>query len=142
VDVLGMDGKPVRPTMGSYGIGVSRAVAAIAEQHHDDRGLLWPGEVSPADVHIVATGKDGQIQAALQVGAALSAEGRQVLVDDRPNISAGVKFTDAELIGIYWTVVIGRGFAEGQAEIRKGRTGERQNVPIADVSRVIASLLG
>jgi prolyl-tRNA synthetase len=142
VDVLGADGKPVRPTMGSYGIGVSRAVAAIAEQHHDDRGLLWPAEVSPADVHIVATGRDGQIEAALEVGAALSAVGRRVLVDDRPNVSAGVKFTDAELIGIRWTVVIGRGFADGQAEIRRGRTGERQYVPITDVSRVIASQLG
>ena len=142
VDVLGMDGKPVRPTMGSYGIGVSRSVAAIAEQHHDDRGLLWPAEVSPADVHIVATGKEGQMEAALEVGAALAVDGRRVLVDDRPNVSAGVKFTDAELIGIGCTVVIGRGFAEGQAEIRSGRTGQRQSVLITDVSRVIASLLG
>ncbi len=142
VDVLGVDGKPVRPAMGSYGIGVSRAVAAIAEQHHDDRGLLWPDEVAPADVHIVATGKDGQIDAALEVGAALVADGRRVLVDDRPNVSAGVKFTDAELIGVRTTVVIGRGFADGQAEVRSGRGGERQTVPITDVSRVVASLLG
>jgi prolyl-tRNA synthetase len=142
VEVLGGDGKPVRPTMGSYGIGVSRAVAAIAEQHHDDRGLLWPDEVAPADVHIVATGKDGQIEAALEVGAALVDEGRRVLLDDRPNVSAGVKFTDAELIGVRITVVIGRGFADGQAEIRMGRTGERHYVPITDVPRVIGSLLG
>src|SRR4051794_4711009 len=74
VDVLGVDGKPVRPTMGSYGIGVSRAVAAIAEQHHDYRGLLWPDEVAPVDVHVVAAGRDGHVQAAIELGAALVAE--------------------------------------------------------------------
>ena len=71
VDVLGADGKPVRPTMGCYGIGISRAVAAIAEQHHDERGLIWPAEVAPADVHIVAAGKDGQVEAALSLAAEL-----------------------------------------------------------------------
>jgi prolyl-tRNA synthetase len=142
VDVLGVDGKPVRPTMGSYGIGVSRAVAAIAEQHHDERGLLWPDEVAPADVHIVAAGKDGQVAAALELATALEEAGLRVLVDDRPNVSAGVKFTDAELIGIPRSVVVGRRLAEGYAEYRDRRTGERADVPIADISRVITGAVG
>jgi prolyl-tRNA synthetase len=134
VDVLAADGKPVRPTMGSYGIGVSRAVAAIAEQHGDERGLVWPVEVAPADVHIIAAGKDGQIEAALALGAELVAAGRRVLVDDRPQLSAGVKFTDAELIGVPRAVVVGRRLAEGWVEIRDRRTGERVDVPLAEVA--------
>ncbi|WP_203732834.1 proline--tRNA ligase [Paractinoplanes durhamensis] len=142
VDVLGADGKPVRPTMGSYGIGVSRAVAAIAEQHHDDRGLLWPDEVAPADVHIVAAGKDGQVEAALELARTLVEAGLRVLVDDRPQLSAGVKFTDAELIGIARAVVVGRRLGEGMVEFRNRRTGERGDVPIADIQRVITDALG
>jgi prolyl-tRNA synthetase len=142
VDVLGADGKPVRPTMGSYGIGISRAVASIAEQHHDDRGLLWPDEVAPADVHIVAAGKNGQVQAALALGADLVAAGLRVLVDDRPNISAGVKFTDAELIGIARSVVVGRRLTEGYAEMRDRRTGDCHDVLLAEAPRVIVASLG
>lgn len=142
VDVLGFDGKPVRPTMGSYGIGVSRAVASIAEQHHDDQGLLWPDEVAPADVHIVAAGKDGQVEAALELGRQLVADGLRVLVDDRPQLSAGVKFTDAELIGIARSVVVGRRLAEGIVEFRDRRTGERSEVAMADVLRVIRDAVG
>jgi prolyl-tRNA synthetase len=138
VDVLGADGKPVRPTMGSYGIGISRAVAAIAEQHHDERGLLWPDAVAPFDVHIVAAGKDGQIEAALSLAASLEAAGCRVLVDDRPQVSAGVKFTDAELIGIPRAVVVGRRLSDGYAEIRDRRTGTREDVPLG----VIAERLG
>ena len=138
VDVLGADGKPVRPTMGSYGIGVSRAVASVAEQHHDDRGLIWPDEVAPADVHVIAAGKDGQLQAALALGAELVAGGLRVLVDDRAQLSAGVKFTDAELIGIRRTVVVGRRLSEGYAEVRDRRTGERHDVLLAEVPRVMA----
>jgi prolyl-tRNA synthetase len=133
VDVLGADGKPVRPTMGCYGIGVSRAVAAIAEQHHDERGLVWPDSIAPADVHIIAAGKEGQIEAALELGAQLVAAGRRVLVDDRPQLSAGVKFTDAELIGIPRSVVVGRRLSEGYAELRDRRTGEVTEVPLGDV---------
>ncbi|GAA4940132.1 proline--tRNA ligase [Actinoplanes utahensis] len=142
VDVLGTDGKAVRPTMGCYGIGLSRAVAAIAEQHHDERGLVWPATVAPADVHIVAAGKDGQIEAALTLGAALSRAGIRVLVDDRPNVSAGVKFTDAELLGIPRSVVVGRRLDEGYAELRDRRTLERTEVPLADVAGVITRELG
>ncbi|WP_127505183.1 proline--tRNA ligase [Actinoplanes solisilvae] len=142
VDVLGVDGKPVRPTMGSYGIGVSRAVAAIAEQHNDERGLLWPDEVAPADVHIVAAGKDGQVEAALALGASLVEAGLRVLVDDRPNISAGVKFTDAELIGVARSIVVGRRLGEGIVEVRDRRTGSRDEVAVTDIPRVIREALG
>ncbi|MDR6324307.1 prolyl-tRNA synthetase [Actinoplanes couchii] len=142
VDVLGSDGKPVRPTMGSYGIGVSRAVAAVAEQHHDDRGLVWPAAIAPVDVHIVAAGKDGQVEAALELGATLSRSGLRVLVDDRPNVSAGVKFTDAELIGIPKAVVVGRRLGEGLVEIRDRKTQERTEVPMVDVAGVIRADAG
>ena len=133
VDVLGTAGKPQRPTMGCYGIGVSRAVAAIAEQHRDERGLVWPASVAPADVHIIAAGKDGQIEAALSLGERLVESGRRVLVDDRPQLSAGVKFTDAELIGIPLSVVVGRRLADGYAEVRDRRSGERIEMPLAEV---------
>ena len=137
VDVLGADGKPVRPTMGSYGIGISRAVATVAEQHHDERGLLWPDEVAPADVHVIAAGKDRQLEAAGTLAAELGARGLRVLLDDRPHLSAGVKFTDAELIGIRRIVVVGRRLAEGYAEVRDRRTDERHDVPLTDVVRVM-----
>ena len=137
VDVLGADGKPVRPTMGCYGVGLSRAVAAIAEQHHDDLGLIWPPEVAPVDVHIVAAGKDGQVAAALDLAGELVRAGVRVLVDDRGNVSAGVKFTDAELIGVPRTVVVGRRLAEGYAELRDRRTGERRELRLSDVPAAV-----
>ena len=133
VDVLDADGKPVRPTMGCYGIGVSRAVAVVAEQHHDERGLCWPADIAPADVHVVAAGRTGQLEAALALAGDLVAAGLRVLVDDRPQVSAGVKFTDAELIGIPRAVVLGRRLTEGYAEMRDRRTGDRTDVPLADV---------
>ncbi|WP_305788504.1 proline--tRNA ligase [Symbioplanes lichenis] len=138
VDVLGADGKPVRPTMGCYGIGVSRAVAAVAEQHHDERGLVWPAEVAPADVHVIGAGKDGQIAAAVALAEELAAAGLRVLVDDRQQLSAGVKFTDAELIGIPRAVVVGRRWSEGYAEVRDRRTGERQDVKLTEVAGALA----
>jgi len=137
VDVLGADGKPVRPTMGCYGVGLSRAVAAIAEQHHDDRGLIWPPEVAPVDVHIVAAGKDGQVAAALDLAGELVRAGMRVLVDDRGNVSAGVKFTDAELIGVPRSVVVGRRLAEGYAELRNRRTGERRELRLSEVPAAV-----
>ncbi|MFI7551963.1 proline--tRNA ligase [Micromonospora sediminimaris] len=133
VDVLGPQGKPVRPTMGCYGIGVSRAVAAIAEQHHDGRGLVWPTSVAPCDVHLVAAGKGPQLDAALDLGARLADAGLRVLVDDRTAVSAGVKFTDAELIGIPHTVVVGRRLTDGYVELRDRATGERTELPVADL---------
>jgi len=139
VDVLGADGRPVRPIMGSYGIGISRAVASIAEQHHDERGIVWPDEVAPADVHVIGAGKDGQIAAALELASQLMAAGLRVLVDDRPQLSAGVKFTDAELIGIRRCVVVGRRLSEGYAEVRDRRTGERRDVALAEVADAVAA---
>ncbi|GAA3445072.1 proline--tRNA ligase [Planomonospora venezuelensis] len=131
LDALGPDGKPVRITMGSYGIGVSRAVAVLAEQRHDELGLVWPREVAPADVHIVGTGKENQIEAALQLAEELRARGLRVLVDDRAGVSPGVKFKDAELLGMPTIVVIGRGLAQGVAELRDRATGAREEIPIA-----------
>lgn len=130
VDVLGPEGKPVRPTMGCYGIGVSRAVATIAEQHHDERGLVWPAEAAPCDVHLVAAGKGPQVETALALGERLAGAGLRVLVDDRTQVSVGVKFTDAELIGIPRAVVVGRRLADGYAEVRDRPTGDRRELPV------------
>lgn len=141
LDALGPDGKPVRITMGSYGIGISRLVAAIAEQHHDERGLGWPAEVTPVDVHLVPAGKGPQLAAALDLGGQLAARGLRVLVDDRTQVSAGVKFTDAELLGIPRTVVVGRRLAEGYAELRDRASGERLEVPVAEVVDRLSGVL-
>ncbi|MEV6105807.1 proline--tRNA ligase [Streptomyces sp. NPDC051940] len=126
-DVLGPDGKPARVTMGSYGIGISRAVAALAEQTADDKGLCWPREVAPADVHVVAAGKALQTQAALELAEQLAASGLRVIVDDRP-LSPGVKFTDAELIGVPRILVVGRRIGEGVVELKDRRTGTSQEL--------------
>ncbi|MFF0427654.1 proline--tRNA ligase [Streptomyces sp. NPDC004520] len=130
LDVLGQNGKPVRVTMGSYGIGVSRAVAALAEQTADEKGLCWPAEVAPADVHVVAAGKALQIELALEVSEKLSAAGLRVLVDDRAGVSPGVKFTDAELMGVPKILVAGRRAGEGVVELKDRRTGEREELTV------------
>ncbi|MEV7886297.1 proline--tRNA ligase [Streptomyces sp. NPDC002817] len=130
LDVLGQQGKPVRVTMGSYGIGVTRAVAAIAEQSADEQGLCWPAEVAPADVHVVAAGKALQTELALDVSEQLRAAGLRVLVDDRAGVSPGVKFTDAELIGVPKILVAGRRSAEGVLELKDRRTGEREELTV------------
>ncbi|MFC8858384.1 proline--tRNA ligase [Streptomyces sp. NPDC057144] len=132
LDVLGQNGKPARVTMGSYGIGVSRAVAALAEQHADDKGLVWSKEVAPADVHVVAAGKALQTELALEVSDKLAAAGVRVLVDDRAGVSPGVKFTDAELIGVPQILVAGRRSAEGVVELKDRRTGEREEVSVEE----------
>ncbi|GIF71202.1 proline--tRNA ligase [Asanoa siamensis] len=139
VDALDAAGRPVRPTMGSYGIGISRAVAAIAEQHHDARGLVWPAAVAPCDVHVVAAGKGEQVAGALDLGAQLERLGLRVLVDDRAGVSAGVKFTDAELIGVPTVVVVGRRFAEGFVEVRDRASGARADLTVAEVADAIAT---
>ena len=133
--VLDENGKTRVVTMGSYGIGVSRAVAAIAEMNCDDKGLVWPREVAPADVHIVATGKatDPQLPAAELLAAQCEAAGLRVLFDDRVGVSPGVKFNDAELLGMPTIVVVGRGLADGVVEVKDRRTGERSDVALADV---------
>ncbi|MEU7029851.1 proline--tRNA ligase [Streptomyces sp. SBR177] len=130
LDVLGQNGKPVRVTMGSYGIGVSRAVAALAEQTADEKGLCWPAEVAPADVHVVAAGKALQTELALEVSDKLAAAGLRVLVDDRAGVSPGVKFTDSELMGVPKILVAGRRAGEGVLELKDRRTGEREELTV------------
>ncbi|MEV6011696.1 proline--tRNA ligase [Streptomyces sp. NPDC051976] len=132
LDVLGQEGKPVRVTMGSYGIGVSRAVAALAEQTADGQGLCWPREIAPADVHIIAAGKAAQTALATEAADALDALGVRVLLDDRAGVSPGVKFTDAELIGVPTHLIAGRRAAEGVVELKDRRTGDREELPLAE----------
>ncbi|MCA1820899.1 MAG: proline--tRNA ligase, partial [Pseudonocardia sp.] len=130
LDALGPDGKPIRITMGSYGIGVSRLVGVIAEQSHDQHGLVWPREVAPADVHVVIAGKDETIRATgEQLAAELDAAGVRVILDDRM-ATPGVKFADAELIGVPTILVVGRGLASGVVEVKDRATGERTEVPV------------
>ncbi|MFC8515083.1 proline--tRNA ligase [Streptomyces sp. NPDC057257] len=139
LDVLGQNGKPVRVTMGSYGIGVSRAVAALAEQTADEQGLCWPAEVAPADVHVVAAGKALQIELALEVSEKLRAAGLRVLVDDRAGVSPGVKFTDAELIGVPKILVAGRRSGEGVLELKDRKSGEREELTVDEaIARLTA----
>ncbi len=128
--VLDSNGKLVTVTMGSYGVGVSRAVAAVAEATCDEKGLAWPRALAPFDVQIVATGKDeAVIAAAERLATELDAAGVAVLLDDR-KASPGVKFADAELLGIPTTVIVGRGLADGLLELRDRATGERADLPV------------
>ena len=129
-DVLGEDGKPVRLTMGSYGLGVSRLVAVIAEQHHDELGLRWPSEVSPFDVHLVIANKDAEARSgATALAGDLDRLGIEVLLDDR-QASPGVKFKDAELLGVPWIVVVGRGWADGTVELRDRFSGQTRELTV------------
>src|SRR3954468_3936966 len=133
LDALGPDGKPIRITMGSYGVGVSRAVAAIAEQHHDDSGLIWPEQVTPYDVHVVPVGKgDEQLVAAEKIANELEAAGRTVLLDDR-EASPGEKFADADLLGMPTIVVVGKALKDGEVEVKDRRSGERSRVKVDEV---------
>jgi prolyl-tRNA synthetase len=125
--------------MGSYGIGVTRILAVIAELNNDDKGLIWPASVAPFDVHVVAAGReDAVFEAAESVTAALEAAGLDVLFDDRPKVSPGVKFGDAELIGVPRIIIVGRGVADGVVELWDRRTNERTSVPIAEVASALA----
>lgn len=137
--VLDQNGKQVVVTMGSYGIGVSRAVAAIAESTYDDLGLCWPTEVAPAHAHIVVASKGGDEIAARaeQICADLEARGLTVLIDDRTGVSPGVKFKDAELLGIPRVVVVGKGLTEGLVELWDRPSGTRSNTPLADVCDIL-----
>ncbi|MGB5953050.1 MAG: proline--tRNA ligase [Ornithinimicrobium sp.] len=133
--VLDEHGTLVTVTMGSYGVGVTRAVAAVAEATCDAIGLIWPRELAPADVHVVATGKDQAVfDAASEVVAQLEQRGLEIIYDDRVKVSPGVKFKDAELLGVPTIVVIGRGLAHGVVEIKDRRSGERREVPLSDVA--------
>ncbi|MET4050689.1 prolyl-tRNA synthetase [Frigoribacterium sp. PvP054] len=131
--VLDENGKQVTVTMGSYGIGVTRILAVIAEANNDDKGLVWPANVAPFDVHVVATGKDPVVyEVAEKLTADLEAHRLDVLYDDRPKVSPGVKFGDAELLGVPRIVVVGRSAGEGVVELWDRRTGERTPVPVAE----------
>jgi prolyl-tRNA synthetase len=143
VDVLGEDGKPVRLTMGSYGLGVSRLVAVIAEQQHDELGLRWPSAVAPFDVHLVIANKDAEARTgATALAADLDRLGIEVLLDDR-QASPGVKFKDAELLGVPWIVVVGRGWADGTVELRDRFSGQTRELAVGaalatDITAAIA----
>jgi len=142
--VLDQNGKSQVVTMGSHGIGVSRAVAAIAEQTHDEIGLNWPREIAPADVHIVATGKDELIfETAEKLALDLEAKGLRVMFDDRKDPSAGVKFKDAELIGVPFIVIVGKALAEGKVELRIRSSGEKSEINAAtateDIYKVVTA---
>ena len=138
--VLDQNGKAQVVTMGSYGIGVTRVLAALAEANHDDKGLAWPAHVAPAHVHVVATGKDQAVfDAADELARGLEARGVEVLYDDRPKVSPGVKFADAELLGVPLVVVVGRGLADGVVEVRPRAGGESTQVPVADAVDVVAA---
>ncbi|WP_374315308.1 proline--tRNA ligase [Microbacterium sp.] len=129
--VLDENGKLVTVTMGSYGIGVTRILAILAELNNDERGLVWPASVAPFDVHVVATGRDAAaFDLAERLSAELEASGLDVLYDDRPKVSPGVKFGDAELVGVPQIVIVGRGAADGQVELWDRRSGERDVVPV------------
>jgi prolyl-tRNA synthetase len=142
LDVLGPDGKPVRVTMGSYGIGVSRAIAAIAEQRADAKGLVWPRGVAPFDVHVVAVGKGDQRGVAEQLAAELEASGLDVLLDDR-GTSPGVAFKDAELLGIPSVLVVGKALADGLVELRDRLADTARTLPLdGAVASVLADVRG
>ncbi|WP_087873557.1 proline--tRNA ligase [Arthrobacter globiformis] len=129
--VLDQNGKQVVVTMGSYGVGVTRAVAALAESNHDAKGLVWPRSVAPADVHVVAVGRGDEIFAAAeQLALELEGAGLEVIYDDRPKVSPGVKFGDAELVGVPTILAVGRGLADGVVEIKDRRSGEAENVAV------------
>ena len=143
--VLDENGKLVTVHMGSYGVGVTRAVGVIAEDNHDEVGLVWPRSVTPFDVHVVAAGKGEELfTAATEISAALEAEGLDVLYDDRAGkVSPGVKFKDAELIGVPTILVVGKGLAEGVVEVKDRRSGQARQVPVADaVAEVVREVRG
>ena len=129
--VLDENGKLVTVTMGSYGIGVTRLVAVLAEANNDDKGLIWPASVAPADVHVVAAGKDDSVFAAAEkLASEIEATGKTVLLDDRAKVSPGVKFSDAELLGIPKVLIVGKGLETGEVELWNRRSGERRSIKL------------
>ena len=134
LQVLDENGKLVTVTMGSYGIGVTRLVAVLAEANRDDKGLIWPESVSPADIYIVAAGKDDHVfEAAEKLAAEFEAAGKTVMLDDRQKVSPGVKFSDAELIGVPNVIICGKGLEDGEVDFWNRRSGDRRSVPLNSV---------
>lgn len=141
--VLDSNGKLVTVTMGSYGVGVTRALAAIAESNHDERGLIWPRNLAPADVHVVAAGKGEEIlEGAESIVGQLESAGFEVIFDDRPKTSPGVKFGDAELLGVPTVLVVGRGYKDGTVEIKDRASGESREVGISSVVEELTRDIG
>jgi prolyl-tRNA synthetase len=135
LQVLDENGKLVTVTMGSYGIGVTRLVAVLAEANRDDKGLIWPESVSPADIYIVAAGKDDHVfEAAERLAAEFEAAGKTVMLDDRQKVSPGVKFSDAELIGVPNVIICGKGLENGEVDFWNRRSGDRRSVPLNSVA--------
>ena len=137
IRVSGPDGKPVKPIMGCYGIGVERAMATAVEVHHDDKGIIWPVAIAPFEVVVViAQQEDAAVAAAgEQVYQALLDSGAEVIVDDR-QVRAGVKFSDAELTGIPFRVTVGkRGLAAGTAELTDRAAGSTVAIPLDEVAK-------
>ena len=129
--VLDENGKLVTVTMGSYGIGVTRIIAVLAEANNDEKGLIWPEQVAPADIHVVAAGKDDVVfETAAKLAKDLEAAGKTVLLDDRQKVSPGVKFSDAELLGVPKIVIVGRSLENGEVDIWNRRSGDRRSVPL------------
>jgi prolyl-tRNA synthetase len=141
LDVLGPSGTPLRVTMGSYGIGISRAVAAIAEQSHDERGLIWPAAVAPAVIQVLPIGKAGQAQVAERIAREMEVAGLQVMLDDR-GLSPGVAFNDADLMGVPTLVVVGKALSGGHVEVRDRRSGDARMVPVDEVVAAVAERRG
>ncbi|MGO1459960.1 MAG: proline--tRNA ligase [Flaviflexus sp.] len=140
--VLDENGKSQVVTMGSYGLGVTRVLAALAEKNHDDLGLAWPINIAPAHIHVLATGKGAEIfETAESLSGELTKAGFEVIYDDRAKVSAGVKFKDYELLGVPYGLVVGRGLAEGKVEIRNRVTGESTEVPVEEAVERVAELL-
>jgi len=140
LQVLDENGKQVTVTMGSYGIGVTRAVALLAENNNDELGLRWPIQVAPYHVHVVATGKDDAVfEAGARLAEGLEAAGVEVCYDDRPKVSPGVKFKDAELIGAPFILVVGRGLEAGEVELKTRATGTSESIPLADAVATVAA---
>ena len=141
VQILDENGKRAVPTMGSYGIGISRMLAVVAEQRHDDKGLVWPVEIAPYQVHVAVANKDAAaLEAGDRIAAELSDAGLEVLFDDRPKVSPGVKFKDAELLGMPFIVILGRAFADGNVELRI-RGGETLEVPADEIVSKVQELV-
>ena len=139
--VLDANGKQATVTMGSYGIGVSRAVAAVAEATCDDKGLSWPRALAPYDVQVLATGKGEELLAkATEIAESLTQQGIRVLLDDR-KASPGVKFADAEIMGMPTSLVVGRGLADGVVELRDRRTGDKQEIPVDEAVTRVAEVV-
>ena len=138
--VLDQNGKAVPVWMGCYGIGVSRVLACIAETHHDEAGLAWPSVIAPAAVHVVATGKDAvAFEGAEKLVAELEAKGLEVIYDDRKKVSPGVKFKDAELIGVPLVAVVGRDYVnDGTIELRDRNGENKVAVPAAEAADALA----